>query len=162
MGGSGSGRSGWRPVVENALKLDSSKFHKSGYSYGSFEWTNTSTGEQVASIGYSMNCNNMTIKLEYTKTVDGEKNPVNDTIPLTIQKTGFKGSRFLFLCPKCSARVAKLYLPNGALYFRCRKCYNLTYQSSNDSGKFNGLFRHIAANTGLPFENVKRILKKKW
>jgi hypothetical protein len=169
MGGSGSGRSGWRPIVENALKLDSYRLqrqgllniHEWGLSSGSLIWSNTSTGERVASIGYTIDYGRRSMTLDYTKTINGEEYPVNDIVWLLIQKTNFGGSRFLFLCPKCGARVAKLYLPNGALYFRCRRCYNLTYQSSNDSGRFDNLFRHLASETGTSFEMVKDILKNK-
>ncbi len=159
MGGLGSGRIGHRPVVENALKLDSYKFHRGGHSLGSFEWTNTSTGKRIASISYVVDCVNMTMKLFYT--ITDENKLVNDSIPLTTQKTNFNGSRFLFKCPSCYARVANLYLPNGALYFRCRRCYNLTYRSCNESGKFDSLNRYIASNLGVPVEQVRNILKKK-
>jgi hypothetical protein len=170
MGGSGSGRSGYRPVVENGLKLDSYrlqrqgllKIHGCGFSLGSLEWTYTSSGEHVASIGYSVNYDTKTFTLDYTKTIDGEKHPVNDTVRLTVQRTNFGGSRFLFICPRCYIRAAKLYLPNGALYFRCRRCYNLTYQSSNSSRAFDSLFRHLASEAGVSFRTVKEILKNKW
>ncbi|MGD0037062.1 MAG: hypothetical protein ABSC53_07200 [Bacteroidota bacterium] len=170
MGGSGSGRSGWRPVVEYGLKLDSYRLqrqgllniHEWGVSSGSLVWSITSTGEKVASTGYSINYGNRSMTLDYTKTIDGEKYPVNDIVWLLIQKTNFGGSRFLFLCPKCAARVAKLYLPNGALYFRCRRCYNLTYQSSNSSHAFDSLFWNLASETGVPFKAVKEVLKNKW
>lgn len=44
--------------------------------------------------------------------------------------------RWWFICPlvvngwACGRRVAKLYLPPGELYFGCRRCYDLTYQST--------------------------------
>jgi len=169
MGGFGSGRDGYRPVVENGLKLDSYRLqrqgllniHDYGLSIGSIEWTYTSSGEHVASIGYSVNYDTKTITLDYTKTIDGEKHPVNDTVRLTVQKTNFGGSRFLFICPRCYTRVAKLYLPNGALYFRCRRCYNLTYQSSNSSHEYDHLFRLLASEVGGTFGAVKNILNNK-
>lgn len=34
--------------------------------------------------------------------------------------------------------------------FVCRKCGNFTYQSSNDSHKFDRLFGEIAGDLGLP------------
>jgi DNA-directed RNA polymerase subunit M/transcription elongation factor TFIIS len=164
------GRYGWRPVVENGLKLDLYrlqrqgllKVHRRGVTSGSLEWKNTSSREPVASIGYVVDYESQTMALTYTKTIDREKHLVNDTIWLIKQKTNFNGSRFLFKCPKCYTRVAKLYLPNGALYFGCRRCYNLTYQSSNESGKFNSLFRHLASEMGVSLEAVKNILKNKW
>jgi len=170
MGGLGSGRYGWRPVVENGLKLDSYRLqrqrllniHGCGLSIGSIEWTYTSSGEHVASIGYSVNYDSQTMELNYTKTIDGEKHPVNDTVWLIKQKTNFDGFRFLFKCPRCYTRVAKLYLPNGALYFRCRRCYNLTYQSSNNSHEYDHIFRLLASELGTPVSVVKDILNNKW
>jgi hypothetical protein len=77
------------------------------------------------------------------------------------QKTNFGGSRFLFLCPRCLRRTAKLYLPSGGIHFRCRICYRLTYQSCNDSHKFDAMFANLAQSTGVPFSQVKNILSPK-
>jgi hypothetical protein len=52
-------------------------------------------------------------------------------IPFTITTPHFGGSRFWFAC-ECSRRVARLYLPTGETLFRCRICYDLTYQSSRE------------------------------
>ncbi len=169
MGGYGSGRSGWRPVVEYGLKLDSYRLqrqdilniHRSGISFGSIQWTNTATGEYIASIGYEVNYYRKSMMLNYTRTLNNEKYPVEENIWLTTQKTNFGGSRFLFLCPKCNKRTAKLYLPNGALHFRCRRCYNLTYLSSNQSHQLDALFQKLSNDVGCSFKEVKNILKKK-
>jgi ribosomal protein L37AE/L43A len=40
------------------------------------------------------------------------------------------GTRYYFKCPQCGKRVVDLYA--GSL-FRCRHCYNLTYESCQDS-----------------------------
>jgi hypothetical protein len=42
-------------------------------------------------------------------------------------------------------RVAKLYLPPGGKYFGSRQAYGLTYTSCQESGKYNGLLRRLAA-----------------
>jgi hypothetical protein len=52
-------------------------------------------------------------------------------IPSTITRPHFGGARFWFVC-ECSKRVARLYLPTGETLFRCRICYDLTYQSSRE------------------------------
>jgi hypothetical protein len=36
---------------------------------------------------------------------------------------------------KCGRRVGKLYLPQGENFFRCRHCYDLTYQSCKERDK---------------------------
>jgi hypothetical protein len=47
-----------------------------------------------------------------------------------------------FLCA-CGQRVAKLYLPPAELEFRCRKCYNLTYRSTQThDARLSYLARH--------------------
>ena len=169
MGGLGSGRSGLRPVVEYSLKLDSYRLqrqnilniHRSGISFGSIQWSNTSTGEYIASISYEVNYFTQRMELKFTKTFDNKNYSINEFISLTTQKTNFGGSRFLFLCPKCNKRTAKLYLPNGALHFLCRKCYNLTYLSSNESHKFDALNTMIAQRMGCSLADINRVLKQK-
>ncbi|MDD8018607.1 MAG: hypothetical protein PHP42_09560 [Bacteroidota bacterium] len=170
MGGLGSGRDGYRPVVEYGLKLDSYRLqrqgllssHSNGIILVSLKWTNTVTGEEVASINYEVDYFTQCMKLSYTRTLSSEKYPINDIVWLTTQKTNFNGSRFLFLCPKCSRRTAKLYLPNGALHFRCRICYNLTYLSSNESHRFDSMFFMLSKSSGLSVLQVKRALKNQF
>lgn len=66
----------------------------------------------------------------------------------------FGGVRWYFLCPlvhegrPCLHRGEKLYLPPGGLYFGCRKCYDLTYTSSQESHKFDVLYKSLAADMG--------------
>jgi hypothetical protein len=42
------------------------------------------------------------------------------------------GDRYFFRCD-CGRRCAKVYLPPGESFFKCRACYRLTYSSSNES-----------------------------
>jgi len=44
------------------------------------------------------------------------------------------GVRFWFRCV-CGRRVGKFYLPPAGHFFRCRHCYNLTYQSAQTHDK---------------------------
>jgi len=169
MGGSGSGRYGYRLVVEDTLKLDSYNLQRKGLLSTRFtgivpislEWSNTVTGEKVASIGYEVNYSFDQMTLDYTCTVKGEKHEVKESISLSRQKTNFGGSRFLFLCPGCIRRTAILYLPSGGIYFRCRICYRLTYRSCNDSHKFDAMFANLAQSTGIPISEVKNALSPK-
>lgn len=50
-------------------------------------------------------------------------------IPVTTVRPYLGGKRFWFVCG-CGQRVGRLYLPMGQQVFRCRHCYNLTYQSA--------------------------------
>jgi hypothetical protein len=92
---------------------------------GSFIWRRN--GEKFANIGYTLVGNILTLDYIKNKT-DKAHYPV--TLVTTAQPRG--GLRYWFRCPLqgCGRMTAKLYLPNGALYFGCRQCYNLTYETS--------------------------------
>ena len=71
-----------------------------------------------------------------------------------------------FLCPLARKdggpprRVAKLYLSPGGRYFGSREAYGLTYTSCQESGKYDGLFRHLAAEMGMDAALVRHALKR--
>ena len=54
------------------------------------------------------------------------------SVPLTRTFPEFGGHRLWFLCPECKARVGKLYLAHGRARYTCRKCADLTYQSTRE------------------------------
>ncbi|MFY9639313.1 MAG: hypothetical protein WCD20_03335 [Rhodomicrobium sp.] len=62
--------------------------------------------------------------LELNYSVNGV--PVNEAIYYRRTRTNFGGWRDWFECPKCRRACSVLY---GGKYFRCRKCYRLTYSS---------------------------------
>jgi hypothetical protein len=55
------------------------------------------------------------------------------TIPLLTTQPNLGGQRFWFQC-ECGRRVGRLYLPGGQRVFRCRQCYDLTYESAQTHG----------------------------
>ena len=59
--------------------------------------------------------------------------------------------RWWFLCPvvSCCRRCAILYRPNRAEYFACRRCYRLTYESSNEAHCFDRAMAFMAAAQGI-------------
>jgi hypothetical protein len=61
---------------------------------------------------------------------------IKDFVPLTNTPCYFGGVRWWFKCPSCKKRVALLYKPYYADYFRCRHCYDLTYLSRRLRGNF--------------------------
>jgi hypothetical protein len=67
------------------------------------------------------------------------------TIPLLTTRPYLGGQRFWFQC-ECGRRVGRLYLPGGQRVFRCRHCWNLTYQSAqeHDQRKYR-MARNLAA-----------------
>jgi len=86
-------------------------------------------------------------------------------VGLTTTPLPWGGVRWWFVCPlvvsgqACGRRVGKLYLPPGGRYFGCRHCYDLTYTSCQESHKFDGLYRMLAAETETSPAMVKRVLK---
>jgi hypothetical protein len=124
-------------------------------------WRRVSTGEQTSSIGYHVNTSAgepPTIRLDYTTKRPGEDQGERMDYPvgLTTTPLPWGGVRWWFLCPlvrnglPCGRRMGKLYLPPGGRYFGCRHCYDLTYTSCQESHKFDGLYRMLAANIGVP------------
>ena len=70
-------------------------------------------------------------------------------IPITPTPCFYGGVRNWFLCPAvvdgvlCENRVGMLYLPPGAQVFACRHCYGLTYESCQQSHKYDRVFDHL-------------------
>lgn len=173
MGGYGSGRRRGRSrktTVEECLILSADKLARDRMlreglrGPGALTWTRVATGEKVSSMGYGVDTLDRAaawIRLHYARTQHGED--VDYRIHLTPLPWG--GVRWRFVCPltvngrTCRRRCGKLYLPLGGRYFGCRLCYDLTYTSSQEAHKFDGLFRLLAAETGMSAATVKRPLK---
>jgi hypothetical protein len=152
MGGWGSGswyRWNKKNTVDDGLSLDINKLVRDGliirdYAVGSLKWTNTRTGTETASVGFSLEPfeNNLIMRLHYIRTArNGDKDNFNYPIELQTTQPNFGGRRWWFTCPLmvngrlCGRRVGKLYLPPAGKYFGCRHCYDLTYQSCQESDK---------------------------
>jgi hypothetical protein len=134
MGGLGSGNfRGSRTTVESCLPLSISEFKeelRGGKRVtGRLVWSNgDAVGFEILQ-GYS----GLAVRLAYTS--DGVD--CTYSIPITATRPNFGGRRFWFLCPGqgCGRRVGKLYKPRWGRYWLCRHCYNLTYRSSQMSGR---------------------------
>jgi hypothetical protein len=78
-------------------------------------------------------------RLYYTFTRTQEQ--MDYTIRLQTTRPSFGGLCWWFICPllklgkSCNHRINKLYLPPGSRYYGCRRCYDLTYQSFQESDK---------------------------
>ena len=70
-------------------------------------------------------------------------------IQITTTPCTYGGVRYWFLCPAvvdgvlCEDRVERLYLPPGAQVFGCRQCYGLTYESCQQSHKYDRVMDHL-------------------
>ena len=87
-------------------------------------WTDSETGERLASIGFSVADDAVT--LFYS--LNGR--PMRHTVPLERTPCHYGGSRPWFNCPRCWRRVAVLYLRSSG--FACRHCQRVTYASQSD------------------------------
>ena len=56
---------------------------------------------------------------------------ISELVPIVETKTNFSGRRRWFLCLSCRRRCRILY---GGIYFRCRRCHHLKYESQYESG----------------------------
>jgi hypothetical protein len=52
-------------------------------------------------------------------------------------------------------------MPPGGRYFGCRRCYDLTYTSCQESHKYDKLYRDLGAPMGLSAAQVKRMMEKR-
>ena len=174
MGGYGSGR--WRghtkkDIVEDCRILDVNRWTREGilregvHHFGGWKWCNAATGEETASVGYEVDTTDMAYswaRLSYTFTRTQEH--MDYTISLQTTRPSFGGVRWWFTCPllrlgrACNHRVSKLYLPPGGRYYGCRRCYDVTYQSCQESDKRVSVLRkHPEALMALlngPLEDV--------
>jgi hypothetical protein len=165
MGGYGSTRWGShskRDTVEDGLVLSMSDTLKRALALapgtaGNLRWSRN--GEAFASITFKRLDENGVrfLCLKYSKGSGDEKKELDYLVEIETVSPHFGGRRFYFLCPlvvngkACLRRGDKLYLPPGQLYFGCRECYHLTYTSCQESHRFDGLFKHMAADMGGQF-----------
>jgi hypothetical protein len=130
-------------------------FSEPCYMSGTISWKNY-LGEETSSIGIVVSTlygeNNIRFHYTSTKRDTGEKTKYDYKVQLTTTPCNFGGVRYWFLCPLtkngvyCGRRVAKLYCVPGANYYGCRHCYNLSYESRNETrsgmfGAFGGVLR---------------------
>ncbi len=161
MGGYGSGPSGDKTVVEDCYTLSIYYLQRNLYpgGTGTLSWSSGS-GKKIASIGVMAQFLDRNVQVYYTKTTGGGKQDIEEKTGLATTCPFFGGTRYWFVCPSCHKRAGKLYMPPGGIYFRCRRCYNLTYQSCKDSRKYDKFLARIGDNLGLTAKQVRGYLKK--
>ncbi len=171
MGGQGSGWQGTKSAtVEDSLVLSVSALVRKralvagARTAGSWCWTYEGNNEPHATISYEADLRNRDaawLRLDYR--ANGE--PVDYRIRLDATKPNYGGLRWWFICPLARQdggpprRLAKLYLPPGGRYFGSREGYGLTYTSCQESGKFRGLYRRLAADMGADEESIRALLR---
>ena len=138
MGGFGSGRTGWRPVGEQMLRLDVRFLHRKGWLCPGMSLTLSWSwgGEPISSVGVATNADSIGL---FYSTKDGEQ--VHLSVGLERTPCTYGGTRPWFLCPRCSRRVAVLF---AGRRFWCRHCHGVAYAVENED-KLSRLLRR--ANT---------------
>ena len=137
-----------KDTVEGCRSVSISFLRKHGYlsepcsMSGSIVWKNY-YGEETSSIGIVVSTldDDNYVRFQYTSTDRNtkEKTKYDYKVQLTTTPCNFGGVRYWFICPLsrngvyCGRRVAKLYKAPGANYFGCRHCYDLSYESRNES-----------------------------
>jgi hypothetical protein len=137
MGGYGSGRSGGRPTVESALRLDIDAFTRRGVIQPGarvlceMQFSFYDDELDVRCETHVADPWNSFVRLQYVM-VDywtGEKLAIDDKILLATSRPKFGGLRWWFVCPRLNRRVRNLYLPLGGRHFWSRRAYRLAYAS---------------------------------
>lgn len=163
MGGSGSTRWGgqWtRVTVESCEKIDIRHLYRKTIGKSAFE-----THQEVAGVlGWTSGS-----RVEYALRWPGDK-PVlilsyswsqqggecqSRVQRIVIQTTvcHYGGVRYWLQCPWCRRRVGCLYQYGGS--FACRKCHDLTYTSSQEAHRFDGLARRFGVGFDVLEESFK-------
>lgn len=124
----GAGRPGWHVKAEHCRRLDVRRWHRDGFlrlgTSTGWAWTDSETGERLASIGFSVADHHVTLSYSINDS------PMTQHVPLDRTRCNYGGARPWFRCPKCSRRVAVLFLrANG---FACRHCQRIAYASQSD------------------------------
>ena len=143
--------------------LNKHNYFNGGVSYGGgMNWSRN--GEKTGSIGFTVSTveGDEYIRFQYTQTDRNteEKTELDYKVQLDWTPCYFGGRRWWFICPlmvngkACNRRVGSLHLGNGK-YFGCRHCYNLTYESSKESHKFDRVFREM----GVTAKQAKELFK---
>ena len=157
------GRHYWdsKSTVEHCRSVSIGFLKKHGYlnaercTSGGISWTNR-YGEETSSIGITVSTfeGDSFVRFHYTvtKRSTGDETEYDYKVQLTTTPCHFGGIRYWFACPLsvngvyCGRRVAKLYCAPGRNYYGCRQCYDLSYESRNETrsgmfGAYGGVLR---------------------
>lgn len=119
----GAGRPGWHAKTAGKLQVDVRKLHRDGNLSGKYivtwQWASGAT------IKLETSPDLVTLLYRY-KDSQSEWRDVTQPVAVTRTPCHYGGSRPWLSCPRCSKRVAILYLWNVPL---CRSCAKLVYPS---------------------------------
>ncbi len=141
MGGSGSGnywRWGTRDTCERYKRIELPYLRKNrmlrpGY-HGQLSWNYG--GKPSGNINFRMHVDSIELIYGYRKADEDEWLEVREHVPFAFTAQNFGGQRRWFVCLSCGRKCAVLY---GGTHYRCRKCWNLAYQSQHELPHFRAL-----------------------
>ena len=142
MGGCGSGRLfryNTKGKVESCCNLDIRYLKKNDLLTPGMTCTLSwsCNGRDTGSISMSAKTDHIELIYKHRSPREAEWEDVKQPVSLTWTPCNYGGKRPWFICPGvvngryCGRRVAVLYA--GGKYFLCRHCYDLTYNSRNES-----------------------------
>lgn len=170
-------------TIDECLTIDLSNIRKWGdlkencdVNSRTYVWSKR--GQQIASVGYHIECVNeglkiMTLKYNY------RNQPVEYQVSIVCSPSNLGiGVRRYFICPKTGNKCNKLISPSGTKYFFHRSAYDLLYDSQRQSKKYRWFNKQFGAtfeldrleqelftkyrkthNQGRPTPLLKKILK---
>ncbi len=138
MGGWGSGRTGGRPVADEALKIDWAWMMRTRRAVpgqrisGGLYWTRG--GEPCSNISYVCDMTDpeyggMDLSFTAKNRWDGTSKSYKQHVQLSYSEPNYGGKRWWMHCPINGDRVAKLYLPAGGDVFASRRAWKVGYTS---------------------------------
>ncbi len=155
-----------KETCEEHKDLSTTSLKRLGYlqpHYVGGEITWRRCGEVTGRISILVDNTNSTMRCTYTSTTrwNGESEDLDYSVDLTTTPCYFGGVRYWFTCPlvkdgiPCRRRVGSLYLADK--YFGCRHCYDLAYESQQEThtGYFGALGKLFKAEGYLMNTEVK-------
>lgn len=168
LGGFGSGkydRYGRKRACEEVKSIDIRQLKRKrcldqeGYTY--LSWT--FGGKPSGNISMKMLGDRLNFLYSTINNRSGKKQELNYWINLDYTFCNYGGKRVWFLCPICYRRRALLYCDQDG-YFKCRKCANLNYRSSQKEKdviyRIDNKIESIRKKLGIPECNILDVLER--
>jgi hypothetical protein len=136
---------GGRTTCESCKSIDVRRWHREGRLRAgqSFSCAWTRAGAPSGSISVRTHADAVVLAFRHQSWGDTEWQSVERRVPITWTACHLGGRRPWFNCPAycggrcCGRRVALLYL--AGKFFACRRCYDLAYESQQESSWCRGL-----------------------
>jgi hypothetical protein len=168
MGGFGSGNHREvRQTVEFCHVLSAAKLMRAGALgadldiEGTLMWRGSATKEATGGLAFEVHTRGARGVFQVRYGFEGEKEAMNYPIEVVATRLAWGSLRWWFNCPLCRRRMEKLYLPPQRRELRCRKCWNLTYLSSQRAHADDAVFARVGRDVKMPLKSVRKILMGK-